>query len=222
MARIARVVAEGIPHHITQRGNRRMQTFFCDEDYHNYIALMAGSCQRYAVDIWAYCLMPNHVHLIAVPNKPESLRQALGEAHRRYTRRINLREKWKGHLWQERFASYPMSENYLLAAVRYIELNPVRVGLAKEPWLYKWSSAAAHVKGFDDGLVNVAPLLEMVEDWRSFIRQALPGKEIEVFHSHERTGRPLGNEGFIEGIEKSVRRILRRQRPGPKKKKADK
>ena len=97
MARIASVVAEGMPHHITQRGNRRQKTFFSDEDYAAYIDLMPQWCGKYAVDIWAYCLMPNHIHLIAVPEKKDNLRLAIGEAHRRYSRRINFRQGWRGH-----------------------------------------------------------------------------------------------------------------------------
>lgn len=129
MARIARVIAPGIPHHVTQRGNRRQQTFFCDDDYQAYSDLMADWCKKYHVEIWAWCLMPNHVHLIAVPETEDGLARAIGEAHRRYTRRINFREKWKGHLWQERFASFPMDESYLLAAARYVEMNPVAAGI---------------------------------------------------------------------------------------------
>ena len=117
MARIARVVAEGMPHHITQRGNRRQKTFFSDEDYAAYIDLMAQWCRKYGVKIWIYCLMPNHIHLIAVPGKKENLRLAIGKAHHRYTRRINFREGWRGHLWQERFSSFVMDERYLLACV---------------------------------------------------------------------------------------------------------
>ncbi|MFA4916083.1 MAG: hypothetical protein WC560_05360, partial [Syntrophales bacterium] len=142
----------------------------------------------------------------------------MGEAHRRYTRHVNFREKWKGHLWQERFASYPMNENHLLAAARYIELNPVRAGLAKEPWSYKWSSASAHVTGCNDGLVDVLPLLEIVEDWRGFVGEDVSTEEIELFRLHERTGRPLGDEVFLKRIEGLVSRVLRRQKPGPKKK----
>ena len=114
MARIARIVVPKMPHHITQRGNRRQKAFFNEGDYREYIALMSASCNLHGVEIWAYCLMCNHVHLIAVPEKPESLRHAIGEAHRRYTRAINFRNKWRGHLWQERFASFPMDEKYLL------------------------------------------------------------------------------------------------------------
>ena len=98
MARLARVVVPGYPHHVTQRGNRRQQTFFCEEDYTAYLELMAEWCKVRGVQIWAYCLMPNHVHLIAVPQSEDGLSRAIGEAHRRYTRRINFREKWRGYL----------------------------------------------------------------------------------------------------------------------------
>ena len=120
MPRIARVVAPGMPHHITQRGNRRLQTFFSDNDYRTYIDLMKEWCDTRGVEIWAYCLMPNHVHMIAIPETRESLKLAIGEAHRRYSRMINFREGWKGHLWQGRFASYVMDEKYLLACARAI------------------------------------------------------------------------------------------------------
>jgi len=96
-----------MPHHITKRGNRRRKTFFSDKDYAAYIDLMAQWCRKYGVDIRAYCLMPNHIHLIAVPSKKEDLRLAIGETHRRYTRRINFREGWRGHLWQEPFLRAP-------------------------------------------------------------------------------------------------------------------
>ena len=129
MARLARLVIPGLPHHVTQRGNRRQQTFFNDGDYAAYLELMADWCREEGVEIWSYCLMPNHVHLIAVPKTEDGLRRAIGEAHRRYTRRINFREKWRGYLWQGRFASFIMDKPYLLAAARYVELNPVRAKL---------------------------------------------------------------------------------------------
>jgi len=110
MPRIARIVVPGLPHHVTQRGNRRMQTFFCDEDYQEYLALLAHWCGRHGNRIWAYCLMPNHVHLIVVPETADGLRGGVGEAHRRYSRRINFREGWRGHLWQGRFASFVMDQ----------------------------------------------------------------------------------------------------------------
>ena len=115
MARLARVVVPGMPHHVTQRGNRRQETFFCDDDYQAYLKLMGEWCSEHKVQVWAYCLMPNHVHLIVVPKSEDGLRRAIGEAHRRYTRRVNFREQWRGHLWQGRFASFVLDESYLLA-----------------------------------------------------------------------------------------------------------
>ena len=215
MARIARVIAPGYPHHITQRGNRRQQTFFCDDDYLAYINLMAEWCQAYKVDVWAWCLMPNHVHLIAVPTTSEGLARAIGEAHRRYTRRINFREGWRGHLWQDRFASFPMDERYLLATARYIEMNPVAANLVRAPGDYPWSSARAHLAGEDDRLALVAPLLGLVPDWRGFL-QLTPAPEVETLHRHEGTGRPLGSKGFVDQLEATLARTLRPQKPGPK------
>jgi putative transposase len=218
MARIARVVAEHYPHHITQRGNRRQDTFFCDDDYRYYIRLMAEWCDKFGVTIWAYCLMHNHVHLVAVPESEGGLRRAIGEAHRRYTRHINFREQWRGHLWQGRFASFLMDEKYLFTTTRYIELNPVRAGLVSIPEEYPWSSAEAHMKGRNDDLVKVQPLLRMVDDWRQFISDDVSDEEYELLQRHERTGRPLGSTSFIERLEKKLSRILTPQKGGRPKK----
>ena len=215
MARIARVIAAGIPHHITQRGNRRLPTFFRDEDYQAYIALMSEWCQKCSVDIWAYCLMPNHVHLIAVPQSEDGLRRGIGEAHRRYSRMINFRENWRGHLWQGRFASFPMDENYLLAAALYVEMNPVRANLATDAVEWAWSSAQAHLAGKDDGLVKVLPLLEMVGDWKTFLAGANE-ELLNDIRKHERSGRPLGSEEFVESLETDLNRTLKPEKPGPK------
>jgi len=218
MARLARLVIPGLPHLVTQRGNRRQQTFFNDGDYEAYIELMAAWCTEHGVEIWSYCLMPNHVHLIAVPQTEDGLRRAIGEAHRRYTRRINFREKWRGYLWQGRFASFVMDEPYLLAAARYVELNPVWAKLAKQAWQWPWSSAKAHLSGRDDKLVKVAPLLAMVGDWKTFLRSAIREEELRDLRGHARTGRPLGSPTFLDRLESLVGCILKPQKPGPKPK----
>jgi putative transposase len=216
MARLARVVAPGFPHHITQRGNRRQQTFFRDDDYQAYLDLVGEWCSAHDVEIWAYCLMPNHVHLIAVPESADGLRRALGEVHRRYTRMVNFREGWRGHLWQGRFASYVLDERYLLTAARYVELNPVRAGLVEAPSRYRWSSAAAHARGRDDGVVTVGPLLELAPNWRSFLARVIRDEDIKLLRSHEQTGRPLGDDEFLATLEENLGRILKKQKPGPK------
>jgi putative transposase len=218
MARMARVVVSGYPHHITQRGNRRQKTFFCESDYQTYIELMSEWTTRCNVEIWAYCLIPNHIHLIAVPQSDDDLRRAIGEAHRRYTRHINFRKKWRGHLWQGRFASNVMDESYLIAAARYIELNPVRAGLVSNPTEYRWSSANAHMVGADDKLVKVKPLLELVSDWQALLGSAMPDEQVNVLRMHERTGRPLGNEIFIKQLEHKLGKILLPQKAGRPKK----
>jgi len=171
------------------------------------------------VETWAYCLMPNHIHLIVVPETKEGLNQAIGEAHRRYTRRINFREGWRGHLWQGRFSSFIMDEMYLLACTRYVELNPVRAGLVKKPEDWRWSSAGPHMKAQNDILVKTKPLLEMVNSpWEDFLAIDAQEPEIELFRKNERTGRPLGADSFIGTMELLLGRKLKPQKPGPKKK----
>ena len=214
MARLARVVVPGLPHHITQRGNRRQRTFFCDEDYVAYMELMAEWCRQRGVEIWAYCLMPNHVHLMAVPQSAEGLGPAIGEAHCRYTRRVNFREKWRGYLWQGRFASYVMDEPYLLAAARYVELNPVRAGLALDAADWPWSSARAHLSGCDDRLARVAPMLAMVADWRGLLNSGIAEEDLRELREHGRTGCPLGNATFLDRLERAFGRIVRPRRAG--------
>lgn len=218
MARLARVVAPGVPHHVTQRGNRRQQVFFGDDDYVAYRTLLAESCRAAGVAVWAYCLMPNHVHLILTPSDADGLRAALGEAHRRYSREVNSREGWRGYLWQGRFASFPMDEPYVLTGARYIELNPVRAGLVARARDWRWSSARAHLSGKDDALVSVRPLLEIAPKWSALLNETLTEDECDLLRSGERTGRPLGSSKFITRLEKRLHRTLARQKPGPKPK----
>ena len=199
-----------------QRGNRRQETFFCDEDYRAYLDVMHDSCSTYAVDIWAYCLMPNHVHLILVPETAEALAQAVGKAHLSYSRAVNYRQGWRGHLWQGRFVSYVMDERYLVACARYIETNPVRARLVANPTEWRWSSARAHLDEAGDGVVNVAPLLEIVgQDWASLILDDVSEPDMAAFRRHERSGRPLGDVVFVDRIESLLGRVLRPNRPGP-------
>ena len=203
---------------MTQRGNRRQRTFFGDADYRAYIALMAEWCRRYGITVWAYCLMPNHAHLVVVPSDEDGLRLGIGEAHRRYTRRINFRKGWRGHLWQGRFGSCVMDEPHLLAAVRYVEMNPVRAHLVERPEDWPWSSTAAHLAGKDDALVQAAPMLELiaarVADWRAYLDLETPDETIERLRLHERTGRPLGGQAFLDRLERLVGLNLRPGKPG--------
>jgi putative transposase len=134
--------------------------FFGPDDYRLYRTLLAEAARQVNTEIWAYCLMPNHVHLIMTPYGEDGLRATLAEAHRRYTTFINQRHGWTGHLWQGRFGSVPMDEDHLAGAVRYVSLNPVRAGLASRAQDWEWSSVRAHLAGIDDGLVAVRPVLD--------------------------------------------------------------
>jgi putative transposase len=162
------------------------------------------------------CLMPNHVHLILVPGDELGLRDALGEAHRRYTRMINSREGWRGHLWQERFHSFVMDERHLIAAARSVERNPVRARLCAQPEDWSWSSARAHLAGAGDELVSVRPLLELISDRARFIGEPDTPDIADVLHAHTSTGSALGPESWVEDLEQRLRRPLKRKMPGPK------
>ena len=216
MARMPRLVVPGYPHHVTQRGNRRMKTFFCREDYRAYLDLLAEAKAETGVAVWAYCLMPNHVHLVVVPERSDSLAQLFRHVHRRYSRRINFREQWRGHLWQERFHSFVMDELYLLATVRYTELNPVHAQLCVDPTDWPWSSARAHFAGRDDSVVSVQPMLERVANWGNYLLEEVRDGEVDSIRRCSRTGRPAGDEWFLEQLETLTGRELKRRKPGPK------
>lgn len=216
MARMARLVVPHYPHHVTQRGNRRQKVFFGESDYLLYMRLLAEACGKSGTHVLAYCLMPNHVHFLMVPQAEDGLRATFGEAHRRYTCHINIREGWRGHLWQERFHSTVLDETHLRVAARYVELNPVRAGLCAHPGQWPWSSATAHIRGRDDMLVRVAPMLERISDWQGFLQSAHQEAELEKLRRHARTGRPLGSDDFIYRLEQITQLHLKSGRRDPR------
>lgn len=225
MARLARLIVPGIPHHVTQRGNRCQQVFFSDSDYAAYRSLIAAACTANSVRCLAWCLMPNHIHLILTPAGPDGLRAALAEAHRRYARRINAARGWTGYLFQGRFASYPMDEAHLMAAVRYVELNPVRAGLVGRAEDWPRSSARAHVGGQGDGLTDPGAFAGLCRNWRAMLARGLEaGDESEAeaaaIERHLRTGRPRGGDAFVAALEALTGRRLRRRKPGPRPRQA--
>lgn len=216
MARMARLVVPGYPHHITQRGNRRMKTFFSDNDYQAYLDLLVEGIKLSQTEIWAYCLMPNHVHLIAVPQREDSLSILFRHVHRKYSRRINIRENWKGHLWQERFHSFVMNEEHLIAGVRYVELNPVRAKLCDRPEDWHWSSARVHLGRQDCRIINTTPMLERIVDWDAYLSMQEDETDMALIRQHTKTGRPSNDEGFIASLEMMTGKVLRKNKPGPK------
>ena len=221
MARLARLVLPGLPYHVTQRGNRRAPTFFEDSDYLLYRDLLAEAAVRAGSEIWAYCLMPNHVHMIVVPAHEDGLRQTFADAHRRYTAFINTRNRWTGHLWQGRFGAVLMDETHLAAAVRYISSNPVRARLCDRPSDWRWSSVHAHLAGKDDALVRVAPVLERYGDFAAFMGEAAEDEASwRALRQSETTGRPIGTPEWLAALEQQTGRALAPQKRGPKPQKS--
>lgn len=213
MPRLARSVFPRVPHHITQRGNRREQVFFTDEDRHAYLGWLKQYADRYELDILAYCLMSNHVHLVAVPVITESLQKALKPLHMRYAQRINRAQGWKGHVWQGRFFSCALDEDYLWAAVRYVESNPVRARMVRKAQDYPWSSAAAHCQLRSDEVLTTKRRsrrqFEAIGDWAVWLAEAEELEKLEVLRRNADKGLPCGSVAFVQRLEKLTGRTLR-------------
>jgi putative transposase len=216
MARIAGVVVPGLPHHVTRRGNRREPVFFRAEDYRFCRRLIATAARRAGVEIWAYCLMPNHIRLIVTPADRNGLRRTFGEAHRRYTGTINAWFRWAGHLFQGRFGAVVMDEPHLLAAVRYVALNPVVAGLVRHAEDWPWSSARAHLAGEDDELATVAPLRALIPDFAALLGAPADPEMTARIERAPTIGRPLGVPEWIAALERRLGRPLAPGKPGPK------
>jgi putative transposase len=215
MPRLARVIAHKLPHHVIQRGVRSLNIVSSDEDREAYLTMLAQFAARYDLAIWAWCLMTNHVHLVVVPERQDSLARGIGEAHRRYTRRINFRDGVRGHLFQERFHSFPIQQDrHLLAVVRYVERNPVRAKIVDRAEDYPWSSARHHVRGSPDRLVTSSPTRGLVADWRQFLRGDEDSIEMVTIERHSRTGRPWGMEAWVRKLEKRMGRPLMPRKGG--------
>ena len=229
MPRLPRIVAPGVAHHIIQRGNRGQQVFSCVEDSLHYLNLLHQASLKAGLSIRAWCLMPDHVHLIAVPEEQDSLRAALSWTHRHYAEHINRREGWRGHFWQERFLSAPIAEDYLTTAAAYVELNPVRAELVYRARDWRWSSAYARLRGRVDPLIADDALLQQDGgDWQAHLdalharAQSATGDDpFEAIRLHTRTGRPLGDDDFVKQIERATGRRLAKGRPGRKPKARD-
>jgi putative transposase len=218
MSRVARVVIPDCPHHIIQRGSRRQIVFFSDEDRRFYLRLLREYADAAGITIWAYCLMDNHVHLIALPKYPDSFARGLSTVHWKYSLFINLRNEWKGHLWQARYLSYPLGESYLFAAIRYVELNPVRAGIVFKAEDYPWSSAHAHVLKTPDVILADGSLSSRISNWADFLTTAPSETEARLLRRHAASGRPLGDERFIQKLEELMGRAFVEKKRGRKPK----
>ena len=220
MPRIARAVAVGFPHHVTQRGNYRQTVFQNDEDYLQYIEWLKQYSKKYTLNIWAYCLMSNHVHFIVVPMEADSLGKTYNTLHMRYSQHANMKHDSRGHLWQGRFFSCTLDGRHLYAGMRYVENNPVKARTVKKAEDNRWSSARAHVRGEADAvLAEDCYLVKEIRDWSAYLSDKEDAVLVEDIRQSTRTGRPCGDDRFITGLESLLgRRLIALPRGRPRRK----
>ncbi len=215
------MAVEGVPYHITQRGNGKQRLFFTDPDYRMYLDLLRRHSDAHGLRIWAYCLMPNHVHLIAVPKRPASMPKALGRTHAEFAKYFNLLHQTCGHVWQARYFSCPLDGAHLWRAMAYVERNPVRGGLVRDAPAYRWSSAAAHLGDPDPaGVLDLSLWRQEYTSsrWWEVLRTSVDDEQlVERIREATQRGRPLGEAEFVEYMEGRTTRRLRPLSPGRRK-----
>jgi len=218
MPRMARVVCPGVPHHITQRGVRRFSVFLDEEDHRRYRELLAYYAGRFGLGITAYCLMSNHVHIVGVPEREDSIGKTFRDCHGTYASEFNKKYEKAGHVWQARPYSCVLDELHTWAAIRYVERNPVRAHMVERAEDYPWSSAPAHCGLTADSLLKDGWAQKTtVDDWCAWLAESSTNRELEQrIRMRTYTGRPCGDDAFVTQMERVVGRRLAPGKPGPK------
>ena len=213
-----------MPHHITQRGNRREDVFFDDEDRQTYLDWLREYAAKYKVEVAAYCLMRNHLHLILIPSTEDGMQNLLKPLHMRYAQRLNRARQQQGHVWQGRYFSSVLDGDYFRAALRYVERNPVRARLAKKAENYAWSSARGHCGLSTDALLKAKPRwwndFDDIADWSKWLAEPDEEQAMLVLRRNAMMGLPCGSEKFLRKIEKLAGRDLHYKPQGRPKKAA--
>lgn len=221
MGRFKRIVIPGIAHHITHRGNNQKNIFFNPDDRDRYFTLLKHYSDKHDFRILAYCLMTNHVHIVGIPEKQESLPRVIRDTHQRYSLTLNQRLKRSGHVWQNRYFSCPLDESHLVATLCYTEQNPTRAGMVEYTWEYPWSSARVHL-----GLMaDKSEVLDMSwwnskfdpEGWRETLGESVDDKSIDDIRYKTKSGLPLGKKAFRVQLEKRLGRELSKKPRGRNK-----
>ena len=221
MPRSARIVVPDCPHHVTQRGNNRQDVFFVDSDRQVYLEYLLDACEMYGLRIDGYCLLTNHIHLIATPEYETSLGDAMKRTNQLYAQYVNRMHRRSGHLWQDRFFSCVLDQDHFQRALVYVERNPVRARLVRKAWRWRWSSAPAHC-----GMEKESDLLD-IASWKKHIsfarwKRRLERPDDEKWISRLRLstsrGRVLGSDAFIAKLERMLGRRIRPMPVGRPKK----
>jgi len=223
MSRIGRVVVPGVPHHITQRGNRGDDVFFSDGDRQQYLIWLREYAELHGLRVWAYCLMTNHVHLVAVPEREDSLARVLRPVQMRHAQRVNSDQERKGHVWHSRYSSCVLDDAHLYEAVRYVERNPVRAGMVDRAADYDWSSAPTHCGvRTDPVLSDDLPLLDTVENWADWLVEPADDAALARLRKRTNNGLPCGSDAFVKRVEEHVGlSLVDRPRGRPRKQRVE-
>lgn len=221
MARLARSVVVGYPHAVGQRGFREQVVFQEDADYHRYLSWLRECAERYGLDIWAYCLMPNHGHFVCVPKTGDGLSRTFNTLHMKYAQYFHRKRGSNGQLWRGRFLSCPLDDPSVFEEVRFIETNPVRAELVEQAEDYPWSSARCHVIGEPDPLLIIGvdsdralnkmagvPMYRAIPRWRSYLAAGCDEGIVRRTRERLKTGRPAGDAEFVRTLEGIVGRRL--------------
>jgi putative transposase len=217
MARLARVIALEVAHHVTQRGNARQFILDSDAERQVYLSLLVESLDRHHAALIGYCLMSNHVHLVMVPGQADALANTLKHTHGRYAAYWNAKRGSSGHVWQGRYYSCPLDQPHLWQALRYTELNPVRAGLTGEAEAWNWSSAAAHCgSGVTQAWLEMRDWAERwdASGWKAYLTAGASESETAAVRQCTHTGRPLGSEAFVQELEEKMGRQLAPRKGG--------
>jgi len=223
MPRNARIVAVGVPQHITVRGSRRQDVFFSDEDRMRYLAWLCEYSERFQFPVFAYCLMTNHVHIVGTPLNEIGMGRMMRILNARHSQAVNKSQGWTGHLWQSRYFSTMLDESHLHKAVRYVEQNPVRAGMVSYAADYPWSSAGCHCGMKMDPVLSGDPAWSgALDDWPRLLRENLDDETVQSLRACTSSGRACGDEDFMARLSGLVgRSVERRPRGRPRIKGGD-
>ena len=222
MSKLPRVIIPGLPHHITQRGNRRCDIFLDPEDRQVFMHILTEASRRYSLHHTSYCLMTNHIHLVSAPEYEGSISAAMRDSLGPYAVYFNNKYALKGHLWQGRYYACALDAPRFWAAVGYVERNPVRAGMVERAEMYRWSSAAAHCGLRGDPIVEPLPESpSSIRCWSMWLAEEEGEALLKAIRLNTSTGRPYGSEEFVRGLELRLgRRLLVRPGGRPRRSKS--
>lgn len=197
MPRIARGLNDGFFYHVLNRGNSREEVFHKQGDYYSFVKLLTESLEQFDVRIFAYCLMPNHFHMLVVPDKGEDLSKFMQWLTTSHVRRYHQHYGTSGHVWQGRYKSFIVQNDvHLLTVARYIEGNPVRSGLVKSAKEWRWSSHRDRLKGSGGGIISELPIT-LPDDWSSYTDLPLTSSDLARLHKGVNRHAPFGMKEWV-------------------------